>query len=427
MIPFDLPAWIVLPWLFLLGATLGSFLNVCIHRFPPQPTLRRQLRAIWWPPSHCPGCGQRILLRDNLPVVGWLMLRGKCRFCRRRIAFRYPLVEALNGLLFVAVYWVQVVAVAPYGPLPEGIAWNMPHLIDAAGWSHEAFLNWRYLYHMLLLEALVAATFIDLEHWIIPDGATLPAMAVGVLGGFLLGPVHLFPVWFQDPLLLAPFEAALPGVLGGLIGAARIPAWIIEHPHWHGLAASIAGIVVGGGMVWGVRIVGGWVLKKEAMGFGDVILLAMIGGFFGWQGAVIVFFVAPVAALAVVIASFAFRRAKELPYGPYLSLAAFAVVIAWPSFWRQTERIFSLGPLLPILGAFMLALLVASLLLIRGVKRLFGWTDDEWQPDWTSADQLSYQAGERADADQGRWREKNRWPGIDAAQGTSRWRRWRGR
>lgn len=430
MIPFGLPAWIVLPWLFLLGATLGSFLNVCIHRIPPQPTLRRQLRAIWWPPSHCPGCGQRILVRDNLPVIGWLLLRGKCRFCRRPISFRYPLVETLNGLLFVAVYWVEVVAVPEWGPLAGGVAWNMPALIDEAGFSPMAFLNWRYLYHMALLEALVAATFIDLEHWIIPDATTLPAMAVGVAGGCLLGPVHFFPVWYQDPFLVESLRPILPAWLEAATGAlaidGRFPDWIAAHPHWHGLAAAVAGIVVGGGMVWGVRIVGAWALKKEAMGFGDVILLGTIGSFLGWQGAAIVFFLAPVMALAVVVLSLAVRRTRELPYGPYLSGGALLVIVAWSAIWRQTERIFSLGPLLPALALAMAGVLVACLVLIRALKRLLGIRDEEWPEEWTSADQLAYLAGENADDRQGCWRAESRWPGIAAARGTIDWERWRG-
>ncbi|MEX0703941.1 MAG: prepilin peptidase [Planctomycetales bacterium] len=423
MIPYGLPLWLVLPWLFLLGATLGSFLNVCVHRFPAHPTLRRQLRAIWWPPSHCPGCGRRILLRDNVPILGWLLLRGKCRFCRRSIAFRYPLVEALNGLLFVAVYWLEVVQ--PLGDAPVGVAWNVPKLIEAAGFSTTALVHWRYLYHLVLLEALVAATFIDLEHRIIPDGTTLPAMAVGALGGFLLGPVHFMPVWFQDPLLLASLEPVLPEWMGALIADTRLPEWIVMHPHWHGLAAALAGIVVGGGMVWGVRIIGGWVLKKEAMGFGDVVLLAMIGSFLGWQGAVIVFFLAPICALVVVTLSLAFRRGQEIPYGPYLSLAALFVIAASPLVWRNTERIFSLGPLIPVIGLVMVGLLTASLVLIRTLKRLLGFTDqEEWDHAWTSADQLTYQAGENADDRQGRW-PRERWPGVGSSRGATQWERWR--
>ena len=104
---WDLPAYFVLPFVFVLGCCLGSFLNVCIHRFPAHARLRDQLRSLNSHRSGCPKCLSSIQWRDNIPLLGWLLLRGRCRNCRRPISWRYPLVELLTGVLFVALYVIE--------------------------------------------------------------------------------------------------------------------------------------------------------------------------------------------------------------------------------------------------------------------------------------------------------------------------------
>ncbi len=325
---FDIPWIFLIPYLFVLGATIGSFLNVCVYRLPKHERLLDQIRGLWSPPSHCPRCKRRILLRDNLPVVGWLRLAGRCRFCRTRISPRYPLIEAANGLLFVGLFLCEVPTgsfarvedsclFSPLGPHAE------PH---SSLLSPAMVCFWRWLYHLVLVESLVVASLIDFDQRIIPDGATLPAMAVGVLGS-LAGCLYIVPVWFQDASLLHSLMDVTGSRFGSWMQGPPVPLWIADHPHWHGLAVSLAGLVVGGGSVWVVRILGQWVLKREAMGFGDVILMATIGSFLGWQPTLIVFFLAPLCALVVVAACLVFRRDREIPYGPYLSLATLVVIV----------------------------------------------------------------------------------------------------
>ena len=256
---FDVPLWMALPFLFVVGTVLGSFLNVCIYRLPQHETLLAQLKGLSWPPSNCPNCKQKILQSDNVPMFGWLRLRGRCRFCRMRISPRYPVIEFLNGLLFVAVYWM----VMPDN-IREGIAdsclysANGPQLVDV--WSTAAWFHWRYLYHLVLLQALVVATFIDLDTMTIPDGVTVPAMIAGLLGGWGFGQVFLVPVWFQSSADLRIWKNAFPNWLHPLMSGGDVPAWITAHPHWHGLAVSAAGLLVGGCTVWVIRIIGKWVL-----------------------------------------------------------------------------------------------------------------------------------------------------------------------
>lgn len=453
-----LPLWFVLPCLFVIGTFLGSFLNVCIYRIPRHERLRDQLRNLVYPPSSCPSCGERISRLDNIPIFGWLKLCGRCRYCRRRISPRYPLVELLNGLLFVALYLCEI-------PVERGSSIAGSSLFAAqgpqtiAGLSDVAWLHWRYLYHLVLVEALLVATFIDFDRMIIPDAVTVPAMLVGVVGSAAFGQLFIVSFWFQDPHQLrllpvlfgyASIEQA-PGWMQALFSGPARPSWITEFPHLHGLAVSLVGLLVGGGVVWAVRIIGRWALRKEAMGFGDVTLMAAIGSFLGWQPVLVIFFLAPVCALAVLAASWLLRqlarllrvfspqsrlvaalaqtsrRTDEIPYGPYLSLATLIALARFDRIWPYAERFFEWGPLLPLFALVTGLALAVSLQGVAFVRRLLGLTPQTsgWMEQWTAADQLAYFAGETVDDQQGRWRDGHRWPGTDAARGRAFEERWR--
>lgn len=273
-------------WLFALGAVVGSFLNVCIYRIPWQ-------KSVIWPGSHCPQCLRPIVARDNIPILSWLALRGECRACGAPIPPRYALVELLVGLLFVAVFIADVVigSSALYGAGP--------------------YL--RMSYHLILVCLLVTATFIDYDLQLIPDEITLPGMFVGILMGAILPEIR-------------PDPSAAETWLGGL-------------------KIGILGLVVGGGLTWLFRATFSLLLRREAMGFGDVTLMAMIGAFLGWQGAVLTFFLAPFFGLAhagwkvVKYVRKLLRRTRtssvdrELPFGPYLSMAAVMLTLTWPWLW----------------------------------------------------------------------------------------------
>lgn len=273
-------------WFFAMGAVVGSFVNVCVYRIPWE-------KSIFWPGSHCPGCLSPIRARDNVPILGWLWLRGRCRACQRRISPRYPLIEALVGTLFAATYVYDVVL-------------NAPRLLEPA-----AFV--RMAYHDVLIALLVIATFIDYDYFLIPDQVTVTGMVLGLTLG------AIFPDVRPDP-------NAASTALGGL---------------WQGLL----GWAVGGGLVWAVRILAGMVFRREAMGFGDVTLMAMAGSFLGWQAAVLTFFLAPFFGLAHALWKLArlavkvvFRRKitgadREVPFGPYLSMAALTLLFTWSKLW----------------------------------------------------------------------------------------------
>jgi leader peptidase (prepilin peptidase)/N-methyltransferase len=274
---------------FLIGTVVGSFLNVCIYRIPWQ-------KSVIWPGSRCPCCWSAIAPRDNIPIVGWLALRGECRQCGSRISIRYPLVEALVGLFFLGAFLLDVVGrIGPWG------GFGSDQLIAAS-------------YHAIFLALLVAATFIDYDVMMIPDAITVTGMIVGVAMGTL---------W--------------PGIR---------PAPAAATTHLAGFWVGVLGLLVGAGLTQFVRVTAGFALRREAMGLGDVTLLGMIGAFLGWQAAVLTFFLAPFFGLAHAawkLLTYLRKRLgggqlsssdREMPYGPYLSMAAAVLLFAWPYVWK---------------------------------------------------------------------------------------------
>jgi leader peptidase (prepilin peptidase)/N-methyltransferase len=274
---------------FLIGTVVGSFLNVCIFRIPWQ-------KSVIWPGSHCPRCWSAIAPRDNIPIVSWIALRGECRTCGSRISVRYPMVEALVGLLFLGAFLVDVIA-GPKGPW-----WQVPsnEILAAA-------------YHSVFLALLVAATFIDYDLMMIPDQITVTGMVLGI------GMGTLFP--------------------------AIRPAPATATTHLEGFLTGLLGLAVGAGLTQGVRITASFLLRREAMGLGDVTLLGMVGAFLGWQAAVLTFFLAPFFGLAHAAWKMLLYLRKrlagdklssadrEIPYGPYLSMAAASLQFLWPWVW----------------------------------------------------------------------------------------------
>ena len=148
--------------------------------------------------------------------------------------------------------------------------------------------------------------------------------------------------------------------------------WFSAGRSWDATLTALVGMAAAGGLVWAVRIIGTAVLRREAMGFGDVTLMAMIGAFLGWQASILIFFLAPLAALAVGLFILILFRDREIPYGPFLCLATLLVLVRWSSFWDWASPILlQLGLLVPVLIVFCLALLAVLLGLIQLVKRVF--------------------------------------------------------
>ncbi|BDV43693.1 type IV prepilin-like proteins leader peptide pilD [Geotalea uraniireducens] len=236
--------WILLTvFAFLLGAVIGSFLNVCIHRLPLG-------ESIVFPASRCPACGTKIRPWDNIPLLSFLLLRGKCRACKAAISFRYPLVELLNGLLALALF-------LKFGPTAT------------------------FFVLLVFCSALVAITFIDLDHQLIPDVISLPGIVVGFAASFFLP--------------------------------------------WLGWLNSLIGILLGGGSLLAVAYLYQLLTKKEGMGGGDIKLLAMMGAFLGWRAVPFIIFAGSlVGSIIGVTLMLAQKKDGKLaiPFGPFLAFGA---------------------------------------------------------------------------------------------------------
>ncbi len=202
------------------------------------------------------------------------------------------------------------------------------------------------------------------------------------LGCYLLWCFALLPrVWrtrhglarawaiFTARLAREPFTKFVAAL--ALLGTIAISAvWFTAGAtdHWQGLLSSLVGLAAGGGIVWAVRVVGHFALRKEAMGFGDVTLMAMIGSYLGWQPCLFIFFLAPFAGLLLGVVQWLSRREHELPYGPFLCLATLFVLAYWAPLWEWAAPLFAIGWLVPSALIVCMALLLVALTAIRLVR-----------------------------------------------------------
>jgi leader peptidase (prepilin peptidase)/N-methyltransferase len=248
----------------LIGALWGSFFNVAIHRLGLYESVVR-------PRSRCPRCSTPIAWYDNLPIFGWMLLGGKCRHCRLPISWRYPLVEFLSLLLALAVYARFVVGAA--APPPSLAA--------------------HFLVYFAFVGTLVVLAGVDLDHKIIPDAVTYPAIPAFFVAG----------VFLRD---VAPLDLVL------------------------GMAIGYGGVAVTAELAY-------LALKREGMGYGDAKLLMLVGALLGWRAVAFTFLLSPFFGLLIVVPVLVARRSKirgvEVPYGPFLVAAALVYVFFGRDLW----------------------------------------------------------------------------------------------
>ena len=401
-----MPHTLYILFFFALGACVGSFINVVVWRLPridhPAESsdwgwFLRTVQGLSNPPSHCPKCQTPIKWYDNLPVIGWIKLGGKCRTCKAPISARYPIVEAICGAIF-AFYYVMFFML-DIGPCASTRAGMMirPAFVLGTHWPI-------YLLYMFLVGALLAASLIDAELFIIPTeicwtmalvgmfvhaiistpgfpgalNVNVQAAALGAGGGvglivsIVLWRLGVMPTSFPkgEPLLevdragmLAEREAAqregrtleyeaqipppytpreirreirkemlflMPPMLLAIVWwlattsvAPLASMWktAVGYDWVSGLLGSVLGALVGAFMVWITRILGTLGFGRVAMGLGDVHLMFGVGAIIGAGAATVAFFIAPFFGLALALWMLVTGTRRELPYGPYLSLA----------------------------------------------------------------------------------------------------------
>jgi leader peptidase (prepilin peptidase)/N-methyltransferase len=261
---------------FAIGACIASFLNVCIWRLPRNESVIR-------PASHCPNCNASIKWYQNIPIISYLALGGKCANCKKPISMRYTIVELLGGILFLAAY-LQWAMPATFADMP--IAGMRPLMTLAC-----VPVCW------LIFSGLILGSFIDLEHFYLPDRVTIGGMVLGVPASILIPELQLERSWFDS------------------------------------LCWSLAGLAFGFFFLWGMGVVFSKLFKKDALGFGDVKLMGAVGAFFGPIAVLFVLIVSSIVGSIVGIGLIIKGRAKlggftAVPYGPFIAVA----VLVW-MFW----------------------------------------------------------------------------------------------
>ena len=364
-----------------MGASTGSFLNVVVYRLPLELSIVR-------PSSHCTGCKHPIAWYDNIPIISWFVLMGHCRHCRETFSFRYPFVELLTAMLFVGLYWAYFMEgvrsemplfgqggyVVYSGHIVMLCALLACSLIDAEHWVIPLSVSYIAAGVGLIMSTIApywAAIGLESPWGLTPyaspgSGAAALGAVVGLaVSLFLLKSGLLkrsFAEWEQDQTgnekeadnivsmsvgidtnvrreMMREIAFLTPIVSGGVIfllvlgGEGGPGRWwqeiILEQKWMTGLLGSVFGFMIGGGVVWATRILGSLALGKEAMGMGDVHLMAAVGAVLGWAGATIAFFVAPFFGLGWALTRLALHRSREIPYGPFLSMGTLLVMVLY--------------------------------------------------------------------------------------------------
>ena len=418
---------ILILFLFALGSCVGSFLNVVVWRLPQiehDPNDRsffgpmlKTIEGLSNPPSHCPKCKNRLKWYDNVPVIGWIKLGGKCRFCGQPISPRYPIVEFITGALFVFYYVMFfMLQIGPCAAQPHMVPHETLGMLRMVPRPLAFVIDYPiYLLYMVLVSGLLASSLIDAELFIIPvevpwvlaavgivahaiiDKPSLPgalnanaggsALALGGGIGLIVSIVlyqkgilaQSFPdgepmqdveplappgkvLEYETPNFLDPPQPVdmprnmtrrelaiemrkemfflLPPMLLAIVCwslATFVPpiarGWsqLVALNWFSGLTGAILGALVGAFVVWITRILGTLGFGRLAMGLGDVHLMFGVGAIVGAGAATVAFFLAPFFGIAIAIYMLFTGTRRELPYGPYLSLAtAFVLLFACP-------------------------------------------------------------------------------------------------
>ncbi|MEE2856415.1 MAG: prepilin peptidase [Planctomycetota bacterium] len=333
---------IVLLFSGLLGGIVGSFLNVCIYRIPIDGLRVSHPRG-----SFCPSCKAPVRWFDNVPVLAWMWLRGRCRDCSNPISPRYPLVEAFSAAIFLLI------------------------AVRLGGQFEEVIDFFTVLVLWIWVSTLIVVSGIDLDHRIIPDRITIPGTAlvlllspwfswltesgyvftidpssvtldlknpqiwIAVAGGVALigGGFHRFvPNWqqqrrgFSDSLL----AYVVGGLLGLLLAASMIDPSLLAVSPLHRIVLSLGGAAVGSGCIWGIGWIGSVIFRKPAMGFGDVKWMGFLGATLGPVEVLIAFLIACVLGSVVGIWLWKVKGSRYIPFGPFLAAGAASMLLARP-------------------------------------------------------------------------------------------------
>lgn len=270
-----LPVWVGYIFFFLIGSVIGSFLNVVIHRVPLE-------KSIIFPNSACPKCKENIKPYDNIPIISWLLLGGKCRKCKNPISLRYPAIELLTALLFTLTFWqIELTVFLPVA--------------------------------LIFVASMISLIFIDAEHMILPNVITYPLLVFALFVRILYPIIFASTDYFQDlniyPLTLLQEQ----------------PVWLVS------LVGAILGGLVGGGSLWLVGEIWKRLRGVDAMGLGDVKMMFGVGALLGWRLAFLSIFIGAftgaVAGVLVIARSKEKDMQAQIPFGIFLGIGSIMALL----------------------------------------------------------------------------------------------------
>jgi leader peptidase (prepilin peptidase)/N-methyltransferase len=357
--------YVLLAGLFVLGSAFGSFINVCVFRLPYE-------KSLLWPGSRCGSCYKPIRWFDNVPLLGYWILGGRCRMCGATFSIRYFFVELLTGVCFVGLFYLEIVLNVHNLPLVK------QHAAEIAMGLVPCQLFFFFMAHVTLVCFLLTASLIDFEHFEIP----LPITVTGTIFGLVFS--VLFPWPWPDNLPAGPAMARAGVNIWQLGGAGPpptgslypwplwwpLPAWLQPGGNWQtGLATGLGGVLAGMLMLRAIRFVFGLGRGKEGLGIGDADLMMMAGAFIGWQPIVVAFFVSVFPALLVGLGHLIIRGNQEMPFGPSLALGVLVTMLGWEWIRPFVDIVFFSGPFLAALAGGGLVILLVASFAIRVVRR----------------------------------------------------------
>jgi len=331
MVQFAEIVWVT--FAFVIGLCVGSFLNVVIGRLPLE-------KSLLWPNSRCLTCLHPLNLSDNLPVIGWLRRRGRCRYCGAEFSSRYLWVELGTGIAFALLFYLEVLE-NWHGLKFMAQARNNIQAFGVPPWQAVVF----FLHHAILFSFLLAAAMCDWDHRSIPLSLTVTGTLVGLVSA------TCFPWPFpNDPGDAAQFQQ--PRVQGGIpqvmnwafnvpAGAiptgvypwpvwGPVPGWLWDHRWALGLLTGLAGAAAGMALLRFAKFLFEKGLGTEALGLGDADLMMMAGAFLGWQPVVVAFFIGAVVSIPLGFVFRVVKKEQAFPFGPGLALGTVITWMGWP-------------------------------------------------------------------------------------------------
>jgi len=331
--------------LFVVGCCTGNLLLRWIVRMTPSESTGDAGEAPGCPNS--PGW-------HRIPVFGSLLAGKRNSYRGERIGRWWAMTELGTGVLFACF----AVALLKYD------CQATPMVQPSEFWRVG-----RLFYHLILISLLIAATGTDIRDYFILDSVTMSGMFIGLVGAFAAAELQMMHIWLDWNQEVASYQHPF------------FPAWIDSHRHLHGLAWSAAGMITGAGLTWLMRTAGKLVLGYEAMGLGDVTLMAMIGSFTGWQPVIFVIMFGSVCGLVGGILLPLFSTRRYIPFGPYLSAGAVIVLFSWRDIWMlelpflsgrgfSIRRFFGDWPSLLIMAGLATGLFLFMLMVLRGYRAI---------------------------------------------------------